>query len=254
MPHTHTQRRAWRVLLGRAAGIVLVTLVSVPGAAARANHTTIVATDDFSDAVGTWNGFRVFLSSPRHSFSGASGRECGWEENVNGHHWNSWAAKGATNQDNLRQRGYRVIVSKNARDDGWALNLQASNNWGANVHIVTHTNGRAGCPDTPRAFISMWDVNGDNANSAALSLHLVDKVGAYIPTSDDRWEDCDGDNSGSNDHGECDANAPHRSYVELFFHDNQPNIDWFQCCGHGGDKVEAAWRYGWAVDAHLGSP
>lgn len=45
-----------------------------------------------------------------------------------------------------------------------------------------------------------------------------------------------------------------RVYVELFFHDNQAAVDWFQAGGGSGNGVNNSWNYGYAVDAHLGYP
>lgn len=135
--------------------VVMVLLAQSPGAAV-SGPTAITSVDDAYDPFGLpgqeWNGQKVYLSSPRHSNSGNRG-ECfnpGREENVNGRYWNHFAANSNYYNDsvttstsefrNLRSRGYKVTVGANARDDGFLMNQEASNNWGANVHLVTHTN------------------------------------------------------------------------------------------------------------------
>lgn len=118
-------------------GLVGTLLISV----AVATHTVITAND------ATWggtNGWRVYLSSPRHADSRFRG-ECGWEENINGRHWNYNAthANGA-GDGGLMKRGYSVTLSANDRVDGAWININSSNKWGAHAHIVAHTNAAPG--------------------------------------------------------------------------------------------------------------
>lgn len=188
---------------------------------------------------------KVYLSSPRHASSGSRG-ECGWEENINGRHWNWYAAH--TNNGgagSLLNRGYAVTVSANARDNGAVTNKNSSNNWGADVHIVTHTNASNGCPSSPQYVLVMY--RSGNANSTGLRTQLLALLDPVIPGGQNTW-DCDG-------LIECNSVlAPHRAYVELFFHDNQAAVDWFQAGGGGGAGVNNTWRYGYAVDERLGYP
>lgn len=212
--------------------------------AVSASHTVITSSDTTYNP-SPWNGFKVYLSSPRHVDSGDRG-ECGWEENINGRHWNNYAAT----QDNggagsFYNRGYKVVVSANNRNDGSSTNKNSSNNWGANVHIVTHTNASGGCASSAQYFLVMY--RSGNANSTGLRTNLLDILNPIIPGGQNTWN-CDA-------FTECNAVlAPHRVYVELFFHDNQAAVDWFQAGGGSGDGVTNSWNYGYAVDAHLGYP
>lgn len=211
-----------------------------------ATHTVLTATD-YTLSAPTWNGYKVYLSAPRHPDSGARG-ECGWEENINGRNWNMYAANIQTNGTPLRPRGYHVTVSANARTvNGYITNRNNSNNWGANVHIVTHTNAPSagGCGSSAQYLLVMYE--SGNSNSTGLRSQLLSKLDPAIPGGQESWN-CDG-------LYECTAvNAPHVAYVELFFHTNQSAVNWFQAGGGHGTGVNQSWLYAYAVDAHLGYP
>lgn len=139
-------------------------------------------------------------------------------------------------------RGYSVTVSANARDNGAWINKNSSNNWGANVHIVTHTNGIVGCPESFQYLLVMYRTGF--WGSTDLRDHLLAKLDPVLPGGQNTWN-CD-------NLLECtQVNAAHRAYVELFFHTNQASVNWFQTAG----VPEAnTWRYGYAVDDHLNYP
>jgi hypothetical protein len=119
------------------------SMVGLLSSVTSASHT-VITTADYTWIPSPWNGKKVYLSSPRHSYSGSTGRECGWEENINGRHWNYYAASVNTGgAGSFWDRSYSVVVSANARDDKYADNVTAGNNWGADVYIVTHTNASA---------------------------------------------------------------------------------------------------------------
>lgn len=162
-----------RLLVGLAVLAVLVGFM-IPGAAI-AEHR--IVDNDIFYSNSNWNGIRVFLSSPRHDDSGGkvksgNDRECknpGWEENVSGRYWNFWAtntnyyAEQYDSQNkyrNLRSRGYKVGISRNDGRPpkvGATANRNASNNWDADVHLVTHTNSHEdGCPSSPRYLLLMY--------------------------------------------------------------------------------------------------
>lgn len=209
-----------------------------------------------------WNGVKVYLSSARHADSGQRG-ECmpGFEENVNSRYWNYWAAHsdfyGETLQPfseyrNLRSRGYQVVVSANDRPvpdgRGAQLNRDASNNWGADVHLVSHTNAtRLGC----QQFIP---INGTevishlgNANGLALRDALVTRLDPALPGNTIATQ--------SVQLGEIDPAqtfAPHKAYVELIHHTDPGSQEFFSS---NQTRIPArTWRYGWAVDTILNSP
>lgn len=231
-------------------GLALVMTALLVGSMALTAHGshTVITSSDVTYNPSSWNGYKVYLSSPRHSDSGGRG-ECGWEENINGRHWNIYAASTTSGgQGGLKNRGYKVTVSANARDNGWATNRQSSNNWGADVHIVTHTNATgSGCGEPAQYLLVMYR-SGDN-NSIGFKNDLITTLNPAVPGGSNSW-DCD--------HlGECNNNllAAHRAYVELFFHTSQSAVsNWFQAGGGVGDGIDSAWRLGYGVDLHLGYP
>jgi hypothetical protein len=229
------------------AGLAVVSIgLLTAGTCKPAPHPISTVSETFEPRGVAWNGVRVYLSSPRHASSGQRG-ECGWEENVNGRIFNLYAADLNESGETLTTRGYEARVSPNSRDDGWRLNRDESDNWGADVHIVTHTNAYVGCDNAAQYLLVMYK-SGD-ANSAGLTDDLLQQLDPQVPGGRNSWN-CD-------NLGECAAAAPHIAYIELFFHTNQAASDWF--VGPLDDPeasgaIDASPALGAAVDAHLGHP
>ena len=220
-----------------------------------ASHTVITSSDQtYNERDRAFNGNRVYLSSPTHTDSGSRG-ELGWEENINGRHWNVYSANGnylrsevSTSQyRSLTSRGYKVVVSQNGRNGDFLANRNNSDNWGADVHIVTHTNAGGG-----NYFLVMIDDATNTSMDRTLSSELAVRVGSGTPGSDVESTD----NSGyASNLGELTALAPYNAYVELIFHDTQSHVDWLGSGTNWGQAVkEHGWRYGWAIDRTLGYP
>jgi hypothetical protein len=245
----HRSRSAGEPRRRHLAGIGLVSVVLLTaGTCKEAPHGISDVSEMFEPRGVAWNGVKVYLSSPRHAGSGERG-ECGWEENVNGRIFNLYAAdlNDSDTLGTLTTRGYETRVSPNSRDDGWRLNRDESNNWGANVHIVTHTNAYVGCDNAAQYLLVMFR-SGD-ANSIDLKDNLLQQLDPQVPGSRNSWN-CDR-------LGECAADAEHVAYIELFFHTNQPATDWF--VGPGDDPeatgaMDASPYLGVALDEHLGYP
>jgi hypothetical protein len=199
------------------------------------------------------NGVRIYLSSPRHASSGSRG-ECGWEENINGRLVNLEAAMGTHGAYGLADHWeYDVVVSGNPRDDGYLRNREASNNWGADLHLPVHTNANVGCGNSAQYVLTMF--RSTSPASGALASQLAAGLDPVVPGHRNSWN-CDG-------LAECGALAPHVAYLELFFHTNQAAADWFMA--NGGDHAHGCegGRCGWAqsgrtvatvVDTYLGHP
>lgn len=226
--------------------VASLSLASISVSVVVATHT-VITSSDMRWQPSPFNGWKVYLSSPRHINSGGRG-ECGWEENINGRHFNYNATHTTYGAGGMLKRGYITTVSGNARDDGGWKNVNSANNWGANVYIVTHTNGDNGCPDSAQYLLVMF-VDG-NWGSTDLRSQLLAKMDPVLPGGQNTWS-CIGGPGGQLAYECRDANAPHRVYVEAFFHDNQPSVDLFQTAGWPENNT---WRYGWAVDVHLGYP
>ena len=234
----------------RRRGFIGIAVVSVllltAGTCKKPPHEISDVSETFEPRGVPWNGVKVYLSSPRHASSGERG-ECGWEENVNGRIFNLYAADLNDQGETLSTRGYQTRVSPNSRDDGWRLNRDESNNWGADVHIVTHTNAYVGCDNAAQYLLVMYKT-GDT-NSVGLAGELLQQLDPQVPGGQNSWN-CD-------TLGECAADAPHIAYIELFFHTNQAAADWF--VGPLEDPeatgaMDAAPRLGAAMDEHLGYP
>jgi hypothetical protein len=232
---------------GRYIGLALVSVfLLTAGTCKKPPHGISDVSETFEPRAVPWNGVRVYLSSPRHASSGSRG-ECGWEENINGRIFNLYAADLNTEGDTLTTRGYEARVSPNSRDDGWRLNRDESDNWGADVHIPTHTNANVGCGDTAQYVLVMF--KSGNTNSVGLTQDLLRRLDPVVPGGQNSWN-CD-------TLGECAAAAPHVAYLELFFHTNKAATEWFD--GPSSDPeatgaMDASPQLGAAVDDHLGSP
>lgn len=214
------------------------------------------AGDDFSPSGSSddsFNGYRVFLSSPRHSDSGNRG-ECtnpGYQENVNGRQWNWRAANGeyinttyapTSHNRNLHSRGYQVRVSRNVKDNGYLDNIQASQNFGANMHIVTHTNASNGCQSSANYMLVMWEDDADTRDDKDLASAIVTSLGPVAPGADTLLR--------RTDLAELDRNSPQGdAYVELAFHDRQASQTWVH-----DESQDHQWRYGLSVDNYLDYP
>lgn len=244
-----------------------VTTPVLPGDTGEGDLVTdvIVANDIRLDPIGPSNGITVYLSSPRHSNSSNRG-ECGWEENINGRHFNAHAANGVHWQGevqesgdpgfelrNLRRRGYRVIVGSNPRDDGLNDNVRRSDLAGADVHLVTHTNSLEGCGNRAGNYtLSMWR-EGSPQTGKDLAEIMAATLDVVVPGT--KRADPDRLIAGVSLGELRDPAAPTRVYNEVIFHDNQTHVDWFQGGGGVGDGVrEGAWRYGFALDSFFSSP
>ena len=238
------------------AAMLILGLGLAIGPGAHATHTAIISSDYEYRPIGGDNLHKVYLSSPRHSDSGSRG-ELGWEENINGRHWNYYAAAGnykdgvssSSSTRSIRARGYHVKVSANSRDGGYMRNKTASDNWGADVHLVTHTNAGRG-----NYMLIMVDDETATSADRELRSQLDSRLGYQVPGT----EVLATDNSGYTNErnlAELRADAEYNVYVELVFHDNQDHVDWLGSGDDWGRSVKHhAWRYGYAIDEALSYP
>jgi hypothetical protein len=237
-----------RIRWGR--GAVIVLLLGSIAACKKPPHPITDQSETFTPPSEQWNGIKVYLSAPRHIDSGSRG-ECGWEENINGRIFNLYAAGQSADppgDTTLTARGYDVRVSANSPvESGWRLNRDESDNWGANVHLVTHSNAWEACKSTPQYLLVMF--RSGNTNSTNLTTKLLAALDPKVPGGQNSWN-CDG-------LGECSALAPHVAYIELFFHTNQAAVDWFQGPTNDPEATgarQASPMLGLALDEHLGYP
>lgn len=203
------------------------------------------------------NGYRVFLSSPRHTDSRYRG-ECavntvnGDEENVNGRQWNWYAANTEywlngydpeNHNRNLHSRGYAVLLSPNLRDGNFAGSMWSADNWGADMYIVTHSNAAAGgcAAGSPSYSLVMWRHDSDAYDDRDLAEAIRDKLSPPPGTAQLAQR---------TDLAELSFNAPlGDAYVELAFHTNPVAQDWMH-----EYSAYHAWVYGYAIDVYTGYP
>lgn len=256
--------RLWRAAL--TCSLVAAPWVATGPAHAHDDSDTwpngIVNSADYFAPAGTaddpFNGFKVYLSSPRHSNSGSK-LECtnpGREENINGRRWNWWAANGHEHGEltpnnpanSLHGRGFKVQVSPNLRDGGYAANRTASQNWGSDVHIITHTNGTTdppepACTGVSGPLVTIWEHNSGAYDDYDLILALGSNLNPIIP---DAWTKPQITNL-----WELERQAPRGDgYVELQFHDYQPTQTWL----YNNTEMAQTKYYGVAIDDYLNYP
>lgn len=225
-----------------------------------ARYGIVNASDDFNPSGSTDdsdNGYRIYLSSPRHSNSGSRG-ECmnpGRQENVNGREWNWYAANGfyyaglyqpSSHNRNVHSRGYRVRLSPNTKDDGYMENSTASQNYGSDLHIVTHTNAAGnGCPNSTSYFLAIYRGGQQKDQDTAQAFYDIMKdvaPGGQNIGTDTAWF--------GGTLAELSTNASMGdAYMELVFHTNQSAQSWIY-----SETDPNAWNYGYAVDTRLGYP
>lgn len=224
-------------------------LLGLLAVSATASPVSIVSSHDYLQPYGSWNGKKIFLSSPRHGNSGSRGecRNPGYEENVNGRRFNWYAANGDFYGEqydpdsvgrNLRARGYKVVVGANARDGNYKGNYNRSRNYGSDVHIVSHTNASAGCRSSAQYLLTMYRGPRDENIAREIGTTLNGVTPGDLSV---RYEP---------QHLELQVNATRGdAYVELSFHDNRTGQDWLY-----SKSTVRAWRYGWSVDRHMDYP
>lgn len=252
--------------------LLMVLLLAAPASAHDATNLagpSAVTTD--SDSISpsgsrdqTNNGFRVYLSAPRHPDSGSRG-ECnssngvnGSQENINGRRFNWYAANGnyvngsySPNSygRNLHSRGYVVRVSRNDPEPdpyGYLQNRDESRQWGAQIHIVTHSNAVAGgCPNSTNYLLGIWETN--HPNDELLTKKIVANLDSQAPGGSTTWSSSGlAELSTHKGTGSSTGDA----YIELQFHTNPTGQEWMK---EQSDNGPAA-RYGLSVDSFLQYP
>lgn len=200
-----------------------------------------------------YNGFKIYLSSPRHADSGSRG-ECmnpGYQENVNGRQWNWRAANGtyygvtyspSVPERNIHGRGFKANISPNTKDGGFLDNQERSRNWGSDLHIITHTNALNGCEESTNYLLGMWQTDNDAHDDYDIAAKMVAVLDPVAPGS--------GVVQQRTNLAELSTNAPYGDgYMELVFHSRQASQTWIH-----DQSYQYAYLYGRAIDEYLGYP
>jgi hypothetical protein len=232
--------------------IAAALLSSIPTAAATAQ-------DEFYNPYGTWNLYRIYLSPARHPDSGSRGECRGYDENTLTY-WNTYDA---TNGDyysdvydptstgrNLRARGYTVRIGRTTYEAA----IVNSNNWGADLHIVMHSNAPGGTHTCTSQDSTSWGTNviyrvGSTGGQSLADL-LRGNIGPSSPGRRDYICYNPNDPSGCTDKdlAELRETIAVAAYSESEFHTWNVGVDWLFA------SWIWAWRVGVAVDQQLGYP
>jgi hypothetical protein len=209
---------------------------------------------------GTWNGKKIYLSPARHSDAGGRGECQGTNENHMAFNEAWYASNGAYYNDvynpnhtlrNLRARHYRVRVGTGTV----ASAIENSNAWGANRHIPIHSNADVAnqCGRTNASRFGTVGIywNG-SPNGRDLARELKNTIGTYSGRTSPGTNDFICYNPGhpctTITLGELRyTNAP-AAYMETEFHTWNRGVNWLL------DSRIWGWRFGWAIDVHMGYP
>lgn len=231
------------------ASVVVAVLARPPAARA----------DLIFEPTRTWNGHRIYLSPARHEpdnrgCSSASENELAY-----------FAAYDAANSlfyndvydpsnpyRSLRSRGYRVRVGTGTLSSA----IANSNAWGATRHIVIHSNADGPPTQCSRTNRDLFGTLGIYRSGSTQGYDLTYKLSHSIGVETGRRSPGTNDimcfNPGhpctDTDLGELrETNAP-AAYMETEYHTWNPGVTWLY------DSASWAWRFGYAVDWHLGYP
>jgi len=190
------------------------------------------------------NGKRIYMSPARHSNSGSRGECNGVGENTMAY-WNARdASTGSTSS--LTARGYTVRLGTTTYQEA----VTKSNAWGADRHIVLHSNaiGNVSCTKNSAAH-GTWVIHYETSTTGrALANSIKNAMGPYSPGTGDRV--C------ANPRDKCISftayelrytNAP-AAYIEADFHTWDVGADWLW--------TNLAWqtRIAEGIDAQMGRP
>jgi hypothetical protein len=237
--------------------LALVVVVSAP---------ELAGADRIFQPYGHWNGKKIYLSPARHEDAGQRG-ECGTlTENQLAFYeaydaatgnWYRGRYRPASPWRNLRARGYKVRIGTGTL----ASAIANSNSWGATRHIPIHSNAdvadACGRTDASRfGTLGIYRVGSAKGRDLATKLVRVLGVEARTAGTADRPSPGTHDFTCYNPGQPCttidlgelrETNAP-AAYMEMEFHTWNTGYEWLF------EDWYWAWRFGRAIDLHLGYP
>lgn len=220
---------------------------------------TALADYNFEPDGTAWNGQKIYLSPARHEDTGGRGECQSASENELAFFAAYDAANGPFYNDvydpdnpysNLRKRGYKVQISTGTISSA----IANSNAWGATRHVANHSNARTETCKTTNAAVH--GTNGIYRSGSTLGQDLTAKLTQTIGVDSGRRSPGTNDYTCYNPGHPCTAidlgelretNAP-AAYMETEFHTWNTRVNWLY------DSQTWAWRFGLAVDMHLGYP
>jgi hypothetical protein len=222
----------------------------------------VASADLLYEPYGSWNGRKIYLSPARHEDAGARG-ECQQNRENDMAYYAAWdAANGVYFQDaynpsspnrNLRARGYKVRIGTGTLSSA----ISNSNAWGASRHVAIHSNadvaGQCWRTDASR-FGTVGIYWSGSSAGYDLTVRLKDVIGVEwwgsyrSPGSNDYVCHNPGHPCTTITLGELRyTNAP-AAYMETEFHTWNTGVNWLW------NSPIWAWRFGRAIDLHLGYP
>lgn len=137
------------------------------------------ASADEESAPTVWNGHRIYLSPARHTDAGSRG-ECQLK-NENTMAYGVASVAGNSSAGGLTSRGYKVRIGTGTYQSA----VSNSNAWGANAHVVLHSNSGAGsgtCASRSGSSRGTHVMYTDGSlGGASLSQRMLDEVAGASP-------------------------------------------------------------------------
>jgi len=243
-PTSHLRRGAPNLLLAFAFAVLGVTFIN--------SSVGVAGATSYHDEYGTsYNGYKVFLSPAYHTATPGARGECqnkverymaqnnateaGFE------HWSGFS---------ITERGFKVAIGFGSP----TANKNDSNSWGADIHVLMHSNSSPGGCGAISTGSAGTHVIYKSTSGSTLAGHMRDKVGTATGSYGSP-------SPGTNDlkcHVSSNCTIPDclielcsttavAAYLEQEFHNWDSGINWL---------VATNWqeRIGWAIDVHLGYP
>ena len=226
----------------------------VAGALALAGRLPAQGQDISLDPIGGWNNYRVYVSPAVHDDAGRRGECQSANENALAFSAASAAGRGplvspavGVLATALRERGYQVRIGRGTVTSA----IRNSNAWGADLHLVLHSNSRGitgGCGSTAKAQFGtnvIYRVN--SIQGRQLAQMIASHLGPASPGTNDYVCHNPGHTCTTIDLGELRKTGAVAAYSESEFHDWNVGVAWLTGSGqwarHLVDAVDEFLKY-----------
>ena len=202
------------------------------------------------------NGFRIYLSPARHIDAGRRGECEERNENEMAFATAFHAARGPAAPvmvgwelaSGLLDRGFTVMIGTGDINSA----IYNSNTWGADLHIVLHSNANVGSPicdgTDPQRFGTVVIYHANSNNGRRLAELLARRLGPLSPGKNDHACPNPGHPCTQINLGELRRTRAVSAYIESEFHSWRSGTVWL------GRNSDWAWHIAAAIDEFLGYP
>jgi hypothetical protein len=202
------------------------------------------------------NNFRIYISPARHSDAGRRGECDGKNENTMAFASAFYVARGPSNSvydgwelaRGLVDRGFMVRIGTGNIESA----IQNSNMWGADLHIVMHSNANVGSINCdaadPQRFGTVVIYRASSTQGHRLAELLVRRLGPLSPGRTDYACPNPGHSCTQINLGELRRTNAVASYIESEFHSWRGGMVWLE------RTPDWAWHVAAAIDEFLGYP